>query len=604
MPRRTLRMRRRTFMDAGTHDMQARSAVWLPACRTRFAQVAGVMLVTAAAAARAGGGAENVFVVVNPASTASLAVANAFIAARAVPPINVLMLPWQDSVENTTLARFRSDLLGPVLRAIDSRRLTPQIDAIVWSSDFPWRIDYKDELPAELAAKDAFPSGSLTGMTMLFAAVQSGVPAWLDPESNDYFRPLGRDGVPETTVGFRGWYGWGPTGELLEAGGTRYLLSVMLGVTSGRGNTPREVAASLRSAARADGTKPKGTIYFMTNGDVRTTTRSGVFPAVVQALGTLGVKAEIAAGALPAGRTDVAGLMTGTPSFDWRASGSTIVPGAICENLTSFGAIFTPSAGQTPLSEFLRHGAAGSSGTVIEPYSIQAKFPHAGIQVHYARGASLAEAFYQSVRSPYQLLVVGDPLCQPWASIPEVEVVTAVDLTVLEAGTVLSGTAVLEPRARLSGPGTVDRFELFVDGMRLTECGPGERLTLDTTTLADGHHDLRVVAIESSPVETQGRIVIPVSFANHDRSLELAVEPRTTSLDGTVRIGVKGQGIAGSVVFATGRVLGRISGVDSSIEVPAKLLGVGRVTIHASGRGGATAADGANAVPVTIDVTD
>lgn len=566
--------------------------------------LAVVLVMATLPAARAGGGPENVFVVVNPASAASLAVANAFITSRAVPPINVLMLPWQDSAENTTLARFRSDLLGPVIRAIDSRRLSPQIDAIVWSSDFPWRIDYKDELPADLAAKDAFPSGSLTGMTMLFAAVQSGVPAWLDPESNDYFRPLGRDGVPETTIGFRGWYGWGPAGELLEAGGTRYLLSVMLGVTAGRGNTPREVAAYLRSAARADGTKPKGTIYFMTNGDVRTTTRSGVFPAVVQALDALGVKAEIASGALPSRRPDVAGVMTGTPSFDWRASGSTILPGAICENLTSFGAIFTPSAGQTPLSEFLRYGAAGSSGTVIEPFSIQAKFPHAGMQVHYARGASLAEAFYQSVRSPYQLLVVGDPLCQPWASIPEVEVVTAVDAAVLEAGTTLSGTAVLEPRARLPGPGTVDRFELFVDGVRLTECGPGERLTLDTTTLADGHHDLRVVAIESSPVETQGRIVIPVAFANHGRSIELAVEPRSTSIDGTVRIGVKGQGIAGSVVFATGRVLGRISGVDSSIEVPAKLLGAGKVTIHATGRGGPKPTDSVNALPVTIDVTE
>ena len=57
---------------------------------------------------------------------------------------------------------------------------------------------------------------------------------------------------------------------------------------------------------------------------------------------------------------------------------------------------------------------------MIEPYSIQAKFPHPGIHVHYCRGASLAEAFYQSVNAPYQLLVVGDPLCQPWATIPQV----------------------------------------------------------------------------------------------------------------------------------------------------------------------------------------
>ena len=105
------------------------------------------------------------------------------------------MLPWQDSVESTTIARFRNELLAPIVKAIDSRRLSTQIDCIAWSSDFPWRIDYKDELPPELAAKDTYPSASLTGMTMLFTAVQSGGPAWLDPESNDYYRPLARDGV-------------------------------------------------------------------------------------------------------------------------------------------------------------------------------------------------------------------------------------------------------------------------------------------------------------------------------------------------------------------------------------------------------------------------
>ena len=574
---------------------------WCPAARVLFVLAA---LAAAGGPAFAGGGPENVFLVVNPASADSLAVANAFIAIRDVPPLNIFMLPWQDSAESTTVARFRAELLAPVLRAIESRRLAPQIDCVVWSSDFPWRIDFKEELPPDVASRDQFPSASLTGLTMLFAAVQSGGPAWLDPESNDYYRPLGRDGVPETTVGFRGWYGWGQAGELLEAGGTRYLLSVMLGVTAGRGNTPREVAAYLRSAAKADGTKPKGTIYFMTNGDVRTKTRSTVFPATVRTLESLGVKAEIVTGVLPSGKADVAGLMAGSPDFDWRASGSTIVPGAICENLTSFGAIFTPSAEQTPLSEFLRYGAAGSSGTIIEPFSIQAKFPHASIQVHYARGASLAEAFYQSVRSPYQLLVVGDPLCQPWASIPTVELVTAADSKVIAPGATLAGTVVLEPRATVPGEGTIDRYELFVDGVRTADCGPGGRFPLDTAALSDGHHDVRVVAITSSPVETQGRCIVPVSFANHGRKLDLAVEPLRTSRSGKVRIAVKGEGIEGAVVFATGRVLGRITGGESSIEVPAELLGAGTVTIRASGRGGARTADGVNAVPVTVEVTE
>ena len=68
-----------------------------------------------------------------------------------------------------------------------------------------------------------------------------------------------------------------------------------------------------------------------------------------------------------------------------------------------------------PLTDLIRHGAAGASGTVAEPYAIAAKFPSPFIHVHYVRGASMVEAFYQSVSGPYQLLIVGDPLCRPWS---------------------------------------------------------------------------------------------------------------------------------------------------------------------------------------------
>jgi len=591
-------------------DRQAPVAAWLfmlpaPHKLPRLARsVALLAAVFAASSARAGGGPENVFLVVNPTSSDSIAVANAFVAARGLSPLNVFMLPWAGDKSATTITRFREEILVPILRGIDARRLANQIDMIVYSSDFPWRIDYQEALPPDLAQQDTFPSGSLTGMTMLFGAVQSGRPAWLDPESNRYYRPLGSDGVPQATEGFRGWYGWGLDGRLLEAGGNRYLLSVMLGVTAGRGNTVREVAAYLERAATADGTRPTGTIYLMTNNDVRTTTRSGAFPATVKALEKLGVAAEIVPGTLPVRKRDVAGLMTGTPSFDWNSSGSTILPGAICENLTSFGGIFTPSAGQTPLSEFLRAGAAGSSGTVIEPYSIQAKFPHPGIHVHYCRGASLAEAFYQSVNSPYQLLVVGDPLCQPWAVIPEVRATLADGGEPLTAGARLAGEIALIPAASLPGDGQADRFELFVDGIRVDRCGPGGRLRLDTTRLADGHHELRVVAIAATAIETQGRLVVPVMFANHGRSLQLTATPLRMRAGGSTTLTLEGTEIDGGLVFATGRVLGRFTGSSGTIEVPAAVLGRGRVTIHATGRGGRTAAESVNAPPVTVEVGD
>ena len=587
--------------------------------RRRYAGLLLAAAALSAAVARAGGGPENVLLVVNPASADSLAVANAYIELRAIQPLNVLLLPWKDGDEATTIERFRAEILVPVLRTIESRGLAAQIDQVVYSSGFPWRIDFVTELSAELAKVPAlkFPSGSLTGMTMLFNTVQSGQPAWLDTESNDYFRPLGADGAPTTTVGFRSWYGWSDRGDLLEAGGNRYLLSTMLGVTAGRGNTVPEIVAALRSAAGADGSRPPGTLYFMSNADVRTKARFNPVKGTVGAVEAAGVKAEIVAGILPSGRRDVAGLMTGTPDFDWPGSGSRLLPGAICDNLTSFGGVFTPGAGQTPLSHFIRAGAAGACGTVAEPFVMiptgnaamqprahQAKFPHPAVLLHYARGASLAEAFYQSVHSPYQLLVVGDPLCQPWARIPRVDILDTATGEPLAAGASLSGSVEFEPRATVADDGRADRFELYLDGARVAQCGAGQRLVLDTSLFADGHHDLRVVAIDAGPIETQGRRIVPVRFANRASALAIAVEPRRVQPRGTLRVSVSGTGIGSVLIHAAGRVLGRTTAAEATIEVPAELLGRGTVTIRALGRSGPSPAEAVNAEPVTVRIGD
>jgi len=67
---------------------------------------------------------------------------------------------------------------------------------------------------------------------------------------------------------------------------------------------------------------------------------------------------------------------------------------------------------------------------------------------------------------------------------------------------------------------------------------------------------------------------------------------------------VAGDGVDGVAVFSMGRVLGRTTGAESTIEVPADLLGLGRVTIRATGRSGEGAAGSVNARPVVVEVTD
>ncbi len=304
--------------------------------------------------------------------------------------------------------------------------------------------------------------------------------------------------------GFRGSQGWGPDGKPVDTGGMRYVLSTVLAVTRGRGTSVDEAIAGLRRSVSADNTHPNGTIYYLRNGNIRSTSRDGLFPSAVAKLKAGGIRAQIVDGTIPKGKTDVQGVMVSTANFDWKSAGSTIQPGAICEHFTSFGGVMRANAGQTPLTEFLKFGSAGSSGTVTEPYAIAAKFPNPFIHVHYAAGCSLAESFYQSVTGPYQLLIVGDPLCQPWATPP--------DLTVdgPDSNERVNGTMTITAMSK----DNVSRFELYVDGRLNDACVPRASLQFDSSRLTDGLHELRIVAVSGDPVEARSRVVIPVQVAN------------------------------------------------------------------------------------------
>ena len=360
---------------------------------------------------RAGGGPENVFVVVNGQSWASQTVANHFCYWRAVPPSNVFYIDWTDAAPDGRLPvdMFREKILLPTLEAISQRGLTEQIDYIVYSSDFPYDVDLRTDtaqmkqLPPHLR-----PTASLTAMTYLWEQVLDKDIRYMGGTANHYAAIDQKADVMPPSRAFHSSATWPPPKGV--GAGHRYMLSTMLGVTTARGTSVSTAVNNFYRNFQADGTRPEGTIYYMHNPDVRSKTRDRTFPLAASELMRLGVAAEVIDGVLPMDKPDVMGCMIGARNFDWSSTHSTILPGAICEHFTSTGAVLSEGGQQTSLAEFLQYGAAGSSGTVIEPMALAEKFPHPSLHVHYARGCTLAEAFYQSVTGPYQLLIVGDPL--------------------------------------------------------------------------------------------------------------------------------------------------------------------------------------------------
>lgn len=551
----------------------------------------------------AGGGGENLALIVNADSESSRRIAAVYAELRQVPACNVIRLKGIPDQETIAVDVFREKILQPIFRELTARGVLRQIDCVAYSSDFPTAIDVRSDIGDRKLPKVFTSKASINGLTFLHELVTAKNLGYLQLNANRYYRrplpPADAAPLPLATAkkvidavklgkseekladavgtlqevlqaypknaGVRynlacllarqakldvamgelktavqhGWWNrrhterdadlkalrgreefqhllgemgkrvlgtqasvafcssdaWNAAGVKTEAGGQKYLLSTILAVTRGRGTTVEEAIACLKRSAAADGTKPVGTVYFVQNNNVRSTTRDGVFPSAVALLKEQGVRAEIVSGTIPQEKTDVRGAMIGTATFDWKASGSRIQPGAICEHLTSFGGVMRKNAAQTPLSELLRNGAAGASGTVTEPYAIAAKFPTAFLHVHYARGCSLAESYYQSVASPYQLLIVGDPLCQPWAQQPRVTVKGIAD------GQFVTGTVRIQPTADVP----ISRWEFYVDGVRTRSVADGERLDLTTESLKPGQHEIRVVAVTKGPIATRGR---------------------------------------------------------------------------------------------------
>jgi hypothetical protein len=533
-------------------------------------------------AARAGGGPENVFLVINSRSWSSLTVANHYQRLRKIPASNVYYLDWSLDNERIDADTFRTKLLGPIIEEIGRRSIADHIDYVVYSTDFPWAIDFSAETKEAKLPDYLAPVASLNGATFLYQEILARRYGFLMLDANKYYRPVPRVGAP-MSQGFHGWYGWGKDGRLLEAGGDRYLLSVMLGVTSGRGMATADVVRNLTRSIGADFARPAGTVYYCRNDDIRTKTRRDLFQPAVDALRGADVRGEIVDGVLPRGKPDVMGAMIGVDEFAWSSSGSTIRPGAICEHLTSSGGDLRLNAGQTPLTENLLNGAAGSSGAVVEPYAVPNKFPNAFIHLHYARGCSLAEAYYQAVQGPYQLLIVGDALCRPWADPPRVSVAG------VEAGATIQGEMTLTPSAKSPADAPVARYELYVDGVFTTSCENGAALRFDTRSFVDGYHELRVMAVCTEPIETRGGILIPVTVGNYGRSLVLErVDTTPVRWGAPLRLRVKTDEAVGIIVAQGSRTLAKLRGNGGEISIDPKVLGLGPVALQAAavGHGG------------------
>ena len=260
----------------------------------------------------------------------------------------------QSPLDAAEIDVFRDQILNPILKAIETRGLAGQIDCVAYSADFPYRIDAQKDFGQQKFGLGFAPFGSINSLTYLWQLVMVKQANPMQMEANFYYSRSPGTTNPPPSRAFHLSTAWNKQGEPVEKEGQHHLLSTMLGVTVGRGNSVSEVIDYLNRSVAADATSPKGTIYYCATEDVRTKVREPLFNQAIFALQRLGVTADIVNRAMPEGKKNVQGLVCGTANVNWADTGSTLLKGAICDNLTSTGGLLHDSGRQTSICEFLR----------------------------------------------------------------------------------------------------------------------------------------------------------------------------------------------------------------------------------------------------------
>lgn len=445
-------------------------------------------------------------------------------------------------------------------------------------------VEYPDDtsLHYNLACAQAMNGKSEEAIAALEYCVERGYKDWQHMQRDSDLKSLrGREdfktiiaqlkNMPITvtdSLGFRAGYGFDKHGNVVAPGkGVHYMIATMLGYTGERGNTVEEIKRYLSAAASADFTRPTGVFCFPTNGDIRSRTREWAIASCIKQLEDLGFEAEETSGKLPQNKQRVMGVVAGTPFFEWDKSGSTLLPGAIAEHLTSWGAEFDRK-GQTKISAWLRAGAAGSAGTVSEPYALQFKFPTPFIHLHYARGSSLGEAFYQSVAGPYHLLILGDALCQPFASratlhiegLPEQAITEAVQITV-------------------SSDRESVGYLVLLNGRQISSYQAGTEMLLDPAKATPGWYDLRIVSLDAGPLQTRTAHQQLIHFGDMDTKLNCQV----TSNDDTIKVSYSceaGPAFKHIALMHNARMLAHSADSSGSLSVTREQTGAGPLRLR------------------------
>lgn len=174
-----------------------------------------------------------------------------------------------------------------------------------------------------------------------------------------------------------------------------------------------------RSAVDLSGKRNDGVFYFCEGAGPRGVRNRSIGKAIQAVREAGGIGRWIDKPNLTAQKR-VYAQFTGIAKLDLR--GADYKPGAILDNLTSFGGKLLERSGQTSLLSCFQFGVCGGYGTVSEPTNTLTRWADLHVAADYVSGLPLYECYLRRVMDLSLGVVAGDPLMAPFADSATVEV--------------------------------------------------------------------------------------------------------------------------------------------------------------------------------------
>ena len=330
-------------------------------------------------------GPGQVLVVVNTRSQASIAVANYYVSKRGVLPSHVVRVsvPADDEIASIP---FLADIMKPVRDAIEA--LPVRIDFIVLTTGLPLRIGGGSGYSVD---------AHLAGMKLAIPPMVGLDTLWLARYRNPYF------------------------GSLERFNSERFGMYLVTRLDCAK------LSDCFALVDRSVAARPaRGPFFFdaapPSSGDAGYRLMNRALYTAAFRLHFSGLEVELDSTARfvapPAAVMGYASWGSNDVAFDSSAYHAIrFLPGALAETFVSTSArTFGPvEGGQSRIVDLIAQGVTGVKGYVSEPYTIALADPDILFD-RYLRGFTLAEAFYAASRMVlWKDVVIGDPLCAPYA---------------------------------------------------------------------------------------------------------------------------------------------------------------------------------------------